>query len=166
MQIVGDRLIQWTGACIEFDDKDKFGRSAFNRYYYAAFLLTREMLGEFDASWQRTAHSEIPNLLNTGVKKKIANSLKNAEKKGLISASRKSEMLTQVKRALQELASLLTEAYEVRVVADYEPEEVLEVNGSSIFLRRYNADTACNWSRRASAYCKTIRRIWSEAGLG
>lgn len=166
MQIVGDRLVQWTEDCAEVAEADKFGRSAFNRYYYSAFLLTRAMLGEFDTGWQRTAHSEIPNLLKTGVKRRIETALTAAEKGGIISVSEKSSMLTQVKSALNELASLLAEAYEVRVVADYEPEEILRVSAGAISLRSCNAEAASNWSNRTSAYCKTIRRVWMEAGLG
>ena len=46
MKIVGEKLERWALEQKAVDEKDLFGRSAFNRYYYAVFLLTREMLGK------------------------------------------------------------------------------------------------------------------------
>ena len=57
MKIVGEQLESWALDRKVETERDLFGRSAFNRYYYAVFLLTREMLGEFKASWKKTMHA-------------------------------------------------------------------------------------------------------------
>lgn len=63
MKVVGDKLENFALGEKNILSKDLFGRSAFNRYYYAAFLVTREMLGELQNSWKATPHRQIPILL-------------------------------------------------------------------------------------------------------
>ena len=41
-------------------EADAFGRSAFNRHYYATFLTVRELLVAIDIAWAKTPHAEIP----------------------------------------------------------------------------------------------------------
>jgi hypothetical protein len=43
------------------NDADAFGRSAFNRYYYATYLSVRELLASLDSSWETQRHSAIPD---------------------------------------------------------------------------------------------------------
>ena len=49
-------------------EADAFGRSAFNRYYYAAFLSTRELLSMIERSWSGVPHSNIPALLENDLR--------------------------------------------------------------------------------------------------
>lgn len=44
MKVVGEQLHDWALQKKAQPERDVFGRSAFNRFYYAAFLITREML--------------------------------------------------------------------------------------------------------------------------
>ena len=146
-------------------EKDLFGRSAFNRYYYAAFLQTREMLGQFKSGWKKTPHKGIPELLKTQVKRQVSSKLKKAVKKELVSEQERSRILTKLNRATSELSNLLAEAYDIRVIADYESETLLASDGRTLTLNEYKLATANGWANRASAYCKDIRCVWRDSGL-
>lgn len=165
MNLVGEKLESIAIAERDLVAKDLFGRSAFNRYYYAAFLITREMLGEFKSAWKATPHKGIPELLNNSLKRQVSSNLKLATKKKLVTENEKNRILTKLQRATSELSNLLTEAYDVRVIADYEPEILLVDNGGKLILNTHKLTTARGWRDRASAHCKEIRSVWKDAGF-
>lgn len=165
MKIVGEKLEEIAVLERDKDLQNLFGRSAFNRYYYAAFLITREMLGELNNAWKKTAHSEIPNLLETSVRKQPINNLKLSAKKELITSGEFSRLNTSLTNATAELANLLRQAYDVRVIADYEPDQIIVVKGKVISLHSIKLTSANTWMNRANSFCKDIRKVWKEAGL-
>lgn len=165
MKIVGEKLESWALEQQATDERDLFGRSAFNRYYYAIFLLTREMLGEFKPNWKGTMHAGIPDLLRTSVKKEVKNTLQSAVRSGLISQAQSSVLIDKHNISLNALATLLEEAYQVRIIADYEPEIPIQQKHHVLSLDSHKLTSAKNWPDRAAAYCKAIRKIWKETGL-
>lgn len=166
MKIVGDRLANWAAnPKTDSVSVDLFGRSAINRFYYAAYLITREMLGSFDVEWKHTSHKNIPELLDGQVKKFVLNQLVIDVKRGLISQAQRSSIETSIKRATSELSTLLKEAYNLRVVADYEPKTLIIVNNQILKLENCTLSSASKWPDRAHCYCKAIRRAWGEVGL-
>lgn len=165
MKLVGEKLERYADSESDILKKDLFGRSAFNRYYYAAFLITREMLGELQPKWKKTPHREIPGLLQGAVRKPVINRLKQDAKKDLITNGELHVLQSLLTNATNNLANLLVQAYDVRVVADYEPENHITANGKNIVLRACKLTTANNWADRANAYCKAIRKVWKDSGL-
>lgn len=163
MKIVGQKLEGWAAASKDGAITDIFGRSAFNRYYYASFLITREMLGELAPKWKHTPHGEIPNLLKTAIRKPVHHALKNASHKGLIELSKSSKLKTAYDKNTEELADLLIKAYEARIISDYEPETPILVEGNVLSINNIRLNSASNWPDQASAYTKRIRKIWKEA---
>ena len=164
MKIVGDKLEQL--ATLENDKvgKDLFGRSAFNRYYYAAFLITRKMLGDIKSSWKETPHSEIPNLLKTTVRKPVIKKLMADAKKGNIDMSRSSALQSKLTLATNDLSNLLEEAYRIRIIADYNPEDCIMIDGTKITLGSYNLKSAQKWPNNAGMYCKNIQMVRKDLG--
>lgn len=59
MQYVGSELERLALSDADPNNADLLGRSAFNRYYYAAFLITRETLGYMQPNWKGTQHANI-----------------------------------------------------------------------------------------------------------
>ena len=150
----------------EVDDVNMFGRSAYNRFYYASYLQVRNTLSELDEKWKKTSHGNIPELLTNKVKSKVKTALDRQLKSGLITKSSHSRMLTDFTASTTGLSSLLAEAYDVRCVADYEPEvSCLKHQSSGLTLNDYKLNTAEKWPDRASGYCKTIRKVWNHAGI-
>ena len=161
MKIVGDQLATWALAQAEDDNKDLFGRSAFNRYYYAAFLSTRQMLGEFEPKWQRNAHGNIPDLLKGKLKKKLTSAIDE----GILTRGKDMEVINQHNSSIDALAVLLEQAYKVRISADYEPEVRIQQKDEVISLSGHTLTSAEEWPDRADSYCKAIRDAWKVAGL-
>jgi len=165
MKLVGEKLENYAVSESDENIKDLFGRSAFNRYYYAAFLITREMLGGINPKWKKTPHKEIPELLKGAVRKPVIQRLKQNAKKDLITNGELSALQTKLTNATNELANLLVQAYDVRLIADYEPERHILIKNRVIILSSCKLTSANNWADRASAYCKDIRKAWKGSGL-
>lgn len=165
MQFVGEVLERLALANNEELNSDLLGRSAFNRFYYSAFLITREMLGKMEGSWKYTMHAEIPNLLRTSIRKKTKRVLERQVAKGLMDRGKSSRLLTEVTAVGSELAELLESAYDARVIADYQPEIQTVRDGNIIKLKTYKLTTAREWPSRASLLCGKLLKIWGDIGL-
>ena len=166
MQIVGDELSRLALAKQgDFQDFDLLSRSAFNRYYYASFLVTRDTLGKMQSNWKGTAHAEIPKLLENGLKKPVRHQLNIQLTKGIIDKGDHSRLLTSINSVACELAQLLRSAYDARIVADYEPDIKITFDNKLIMLKTYKITTAKEWPTRAEMYCGRLLRLWKEIGL-
>ncbi|HAS13824.1 MAG TPA: hypothetical protein DCS01_00830 [Idiomarina abyssalis] len=164
MQIVAETLEVLAIKDKDASHSDLFGRSAFNRYYYAPFLITRETISEMKSNWKGTAHAEIPNLLVKGLRKPAA-AIRTQVKVGLIDHGDKSRILGEFNSTGQELAQLLREAYDARIAADYEPELKIHKDGNIITLKSYSLSSAKNWPRRTRQLCSLLLRGWEDIGL-
>lgn len=140
-------------------DFDLFGRSSFNRYYYAAYLQVRSLLGNLNGSWSKTQHASIPKLLKGAVLERINRQRIRAAKIGDNDAV---NICRQAAASAHELATLMTEAYAVRVTADYEPGIPIVADDRGRFrLNFVLVTTAHDWPDRAREHGQRIRRAWS-----
>lgn len=144
---------------------DAFGRSAFNRYYYAAYLVVRELLECFDADWGRQSHSSIPTLLEGALLKLIRNETKRQGKLGALRESDVGRLNRQAARAAAALAETLTTAYSVRVIADYEPKLAVEFKNGTFRLIDHTEGEAKAWLTVVSQHKGTLMQIGRELGL-
>jgi len=165
MQIVGDELERLALSEGDHSSSDLLGRSAFNRYYYAAFLITRETIGSMKSNWKGTAHAEIPNLLEKGLRKPARAAIKRQVQSGILDSGDESRLLSDLNSSGAELAQLLKQAYDARILADYEPEIKTTRSGRVIMLKSYKLSTAKEWPGRANTICARLLRIWKEIGL-
>lgn len=141
---------------------DLFGRSAFNRYYYAAYLITRDMLTDFDRNWRSTPHAKIPEILNGSVKKPINNFKRMVTKLG---DSESISICSNAISGISELSNVLVSAYSIRVTADYDPDVLIEFGEgvSSFKLRSTSVGVARNWTEQARFLTGVVRRGWNLA---
>ena len=164
MQIVGDHLSQ---AAINHKanppEEDLFARSAFNRYYYGAFLVSRQFLKD-TTGVTGLPHKSIPDYLTTTFQNQLKRQLKDGERSGLMSKSNYSRLLDGLKKNVHLLTDLLSEAYRVRVLADYEPEVRVKPENQTYRLGTATLSRANGWEGRAHLHCKNLRSIWSELG--
>ncbi|WP_445428013.1 hypothetical protein [Alishewanella sp. HL-SH05] len=165
MQYVGEELERLALSHGDAVNSDLLGRSAFNRYYYSAFLITRAMLGQMEASWKYTMHAGIPDLLRTSIRKKAKQVLAKQVAKGLMEKGKSSRLLTDVNTVSNELAELLESAYDARVIADYQPEVQTVREGNIIKLKTHKLTTAKEWPERAGILCGKLLKIWRDIGL-
>ena len=62
MKIVGHHLQQEAIRRTSDAEKDVFGRSSYNRYYYAAFLTARSLFVSLDPGWEKRSMLSILKL--------------------------------------------------------------------------------------------------------
>jgi hypothetical protein len=60
MRIVGDHFAGTAAGKGDENEFDLFSRSAFNRYYYSAFLSVRSVLKTLDPAWATPSHQSMP----------------------------------------------------------------------------------------------------------
>lgn len=146
-------------------DADAFARSAFNRYYYAAFLSVRDLLSSIDSKWGGLPHSGLPDILEKTLVERVRKQAKNLQKTNVITESRQHALTKQASQASTDIASILRIAYNVRVVADYKPEQFVIFNHSDFELVKHTRAEARNWKLRVDQAKGTLLRISKELGL-
>ncbi len=139
-------------------DFDLFGRSAYNRYYYAMFLLVRDMLAIMNQDWTSVPHKAIPELLNGTVVQRLKRAGKQATKIGDGDANK---LCSQAVSAAIGLADLMKEGYASRITADYNPSIPVVLSGSDRFtLNSVSINVAHDWPNRTRQLTPKILRAW------
>lgn len=147
------------------EEADAFGRSAFNRYYYASYLTVRELLGAMDAAWETVSHATISSLLEGAVLLKLKKEAKKQEKSGLISKNTEKGLIHKASTASSEIASMLKIAYGVRVISDYKPDVKIIFTASEFRVDEHSDIEAKNWKPRIEQHKGVLIRISKELGI-
>ena len=140
--------------------RDAFARSAYNRYYYGCFLLLRSELEQMNSKWRSARHKDYPTILKNSIKKELTKEQKKARRRNDHDLVNK---IIRAKHALAEIAELMTQAYAVRIVADYEPQvEVKFISADRFSLIEIDITTAHNWQPKVKTLMKSLRTAWSQ----
>lgn len=141
-------------------ERDLFGRSSYNRYYYATFLCVRQVLRQLRPEWDELPHADYPKVLLGAVLKVLDNGRQRAQK------LQDNELVTQCSRAIvaaRELARLMTASSTTRKVADYHPEILVNfVHGDRFTLNNVDVTEAHQWPQRAKAWATEISAAWRQ----
>ena len=164
MKIVGDKLAEIAVNEPDSDRQNLFGRSAFNRYYYSAYWITRGMITIIAGEWNKHSHEDIPNMLNGNTKNKIDREIQRAVEQKTIEQGYSNDLHERAHRRLEDLADLMREAYAVRIVADYQPENLIEISDADLMLENCTLASANGWEARANYCCDDILSVWEEIG--
>jgi hypothetical protein len=142
---------------------DSFGRSAFNRYYYAMFIRTRKLLSALDPGWSRLPHKAYPELLRGQILKHFKDAERRAVKLGdteLVSACSKAAAYSC------ELAGIFSKSNAIRVISDYEPDEPIKFTDNERFsLRDVKISVAHEWPTKADILCIFIEKTWNASNV-
>lgn len=160
MEIVGLHLQNIASNRPNPVERDLFGRSAFNRYYYATYLNVKEFLGSLRGEWGRISHDAVPDLLMGAVKKVLQNGRERAKR-----ASDKDtvELCSRAIHAVHELSKMMTEGYASRVAADYNPEVKIDFSDAYDFTLNFvRVKEAAGWPNKARAFLQTINSAWRQ----
>lgn len=164
MQVVGEHLRDFANRNRGTDPNDRlFARSAFNRFYYATFLASRQLLVDTTGA-QGLPHKALPDYLIGKFQRTLKDQIQTQFKSGLLSSGERAQMLDAVKENTLFLRELLVLAYSVRVLADYEPDVPVEIKDQTFSLGASTLPAASNWAGRARMYCKNLQRIWKDLG--
>jgi hypothetical protein len=164
MQVVGKHLSDFAMSIRGMSPDDGlFARSAFNRYYYATFLASRQLLIETTGT-RGLPHKALPEHLTGQFQKTVKHQIDVGFKSGVLSNADRARMLSGLRDNTRVLRELLVMAYGVRVLADYEPDVPVEMKDDTYSLGASTLSAASNWARRAQMYCKNLRKIWKDLG--
>lgn len=110
---------------------DVFGRSAFNRYYYACYWEIRSRLPELHHNWLRLGHKDLPKYLSGEIKTKLLENARLLLKKGALSNRDYGNLLPRTEQSIRKISDFLVRGYAIRCAADYSPEfKAIKENGS------------------------------------
>lgn len=142
-------------------ERDLFGRSAFNRYYYATFLEVKSSLAKLRPQWAgELAHAAVSEVLRGTVKKELTKGRNTAQKMD------DAEVVSLCQKALsatESLARIMDEGRATRVAADYRPEIPIEFFTASGFrLNTVEVKTAQTWPHKARILLVTISSAWQQ----
>ena len=141
-------------------DRDSYARSAFNRYYYGAFLTIRSMFREMDSKWYKLPHAAYPEILSGQITRAFQTAERRAHKNG---DSGFVYDIARGKRAIAALRQVISTAGELRKIADYRPEESVEFTDASRFsLRTVEVTVAHNWKGETDLLCRNILAVWKQ----
>jgi hypothetical protein len=165
MERVANSLTQQAIDATDEGEANLYGRSAFNRYYYAVYLSVREMLRSGQPEHAGAAHKDLPGLLTDAALKRIKVEVKRQVKLELLPYREGEGMIHAATDALTTLADILQDGYRMRVIADYKPAILAIIEHRRVRLDDKNSDTAQNWSKRARHAIGTVVGIWRKLGL-
>lgn len=165
MKIVADKLKELALASVTNHEIDQYGRSAFNRYYYAVYLIVRSKLMDINPSWARSPHKNIPDILTKSVCSRARDQAMKLERAGQLTQRKKSDMIQSIRICADELSKILQTAYAARLKADYSPEEKVRRVANNLELSIYKIESAQAWPERAARNAGQLAAKWRELGL-
>lgn len=137
------------------DLADAFGRSAFNRYYYAAYLEVRSLLLTFNSRW-RINHDEAPNYLRKNLQKIFREEINRQQKRQVITHAEGMKISSAVLKSASIIAQDLEVAYKVRAISDYEPEELVTFDQTTFHLDSHSEVEAKGWLKNVQIHKSRI----------
>lgn len=164
MRLVADHLREQALARTGTDDFDEFGRSAFNRYYYATFLMIREKfytMGVLQVG-QELPHANVPERLRGTLKKELSKARLKIHRSGDKELTGK---IHSAESAAEDLARMIEEAKAIRTLADYEPETAIVLSRRGFSLVDVDIDAAKAWPQKAEGYLRVIESAWRQINV-
>ena len=144
---------------------DLFSRSAFNRYYYSAFLTVRTTLDKIDCAPKKPNHTNVRQALRGQVSKRLKLALKH--QKDHLKPREINQIRYVATTVVNDLEQLLGAAYSVRCDADYYPGRRVERTGSTGGgkLSGHTISAAKLWPQRVESYAHAIQKTYAQFGI-
>jgi len=143
------------------NETDLFGRTAFNRYYYATFWIVRNAVAQIDPKWSEPSHGDLPDLLEGKFIKRFRIELKKAEALG----TPITKLKIRANSSASALASLMRNAYYLRIQADYKPDAHVIKDGAVILLNDTKSSIAAEWPRKAKTLTADLLNVAKQINL-
>lgn len=160
MEEVGNYLQREAIQRTDPHQRDQFGRSAFNRFYYATFIPLSVALSNMKPEWGRLPHNNVPGVLRESVIKGLKEGVKRANRVGDY------DTVNVCSRAINychQLANLMESGYAIRVIADYNSAVPVDfTSGEDFRLASVPVSAAKQWPGKAAAYVEAISNAWRQ----
>jgi len=144
---------------------DLFGRSAFNRFYYACYWEIRTNLPDMVKDWTKMGHKSLPECLKASVLTDTTNTLEKLRRSKVISDADFGRLYPRITRSIAEIARLLEQGYSVRCTADYNPDFKATKTGSSLILDGIKLSTFESTYRDLAEQVGILKACRDELGL-
>ena len=161
LELVGKHLEEQALMRDSDDDIDSFGRSAFNRYYYAAFWIVKSALAEIDPKWSSIPHKQVPEVLRGSVRNRLEKELTKAERTGFSGG----RLRNQIRTSTETLAELMEHAYKKRVEADYSMSTTVKKSNQTLYMGQEKCSSASHWPHRANTSAGNLRNVSKQLGI-
>lgn len=162
MESVGRHLKAQAVTITDGVQRDMFGRSAFNRYYYAIYFEVKSILGEINSEWYGSAHGSFPGILRGSLCKKIKGHQAKAQKMSDLELNQQCERALSAARTL---ANIMEDGYAVRVTADYHSHNIpVEFDKKTFQLNETSIDDIESWLYRTKGLLTTLRMFFKAYG--
>lgn len=154
-------------ACGLNDDPqvDLFGRSAFNRFYYACYWEIRTKLPNIVSDWTKLGHKALPERLEKSVKRDTLGTLEKLRRKRVISDADFGRLSPRITTSIVEIASVMRRGYSVRCTADYAPDLKASKAGGSLTLDGAKLSTFESAYRDLAIQVGILKKSREEIGL-
>lgn len=141
-----------------------YGRSAFNRYYYACYLTSRDLVKKIlpGTAFQ---HGEAPLLIEQNVVKLIRKNAQQHKRNELINAGEYSGIITTTTQSAAEIARILKVGYMVRGIADYEPDALVVFENDTFSIENHTESEAKSWLGSVELHKGKLLKISKELGI-
>jgi hypothetical protein len=160
MESVGLYLQKEAVTRSDLTEKDHFGRSSYTRYYYATFLLVRDMFRAMNPDWARVGHADYPPILDATIYRRLEKDRYRALR---IKDYELANEIGRAKVSCKELAALMRKGYAIRVTADYFPEVQIDFfSGERFKLNSVSINDAHDWPARARLHSLKILNAWKQ----
>lgn len=165
MITVANHLRDHACALADAAEVDLFGRSAFNRFYYACYWAIRTNLPDMVSDWTKMGHKALPDCLKSSVQKETLKALERQRKSKMISDEDFGRLQPRITRSIAEIARLLEQGYSVRCTADYNPEFKATKTGHSLILEGTKLSTFESSYRDIAIQVGILKSCRNELGL-
>lgn len=161
MKRVADHLKLHALSGIDPEGFDLFGRSAFNRYYYATFLVVRAGLRRMGLveEYGEIKHASIPEMLSGKILKAFKRECLAAKR---IGDSEAISTFSLAADAAKDLSELMRLARGARTAADYQPEILIIISGQGFSLLTVSIESAQTWPSRAGVLVNRVEAGWRQ----
>ena len=110
--------------------------------------------------WETTVHKDYPALLNGKISKRFRTENARASKSGDFELQ---DLIQTSLKATSQIAEIMTEAYSIRLTADYQPNvSVLFSDDQSFSLNDIDINQAQEWYATLNTLLPTLQSAWKQ----
>jgi hypothetical protein len=165
MKVVADSLRDSAMNAKDDTESDLFCRSAFNRYYYAVFHLTKSALKESNLWPNDLSHKGLPEYLTGKALRKVKHALRQAGVFDSEGYRREKDAFFRLQKIMSRQAEILTFAYSIRCKADYDLDvKSIYIRGSLQF-HSVRVEAAEDWVKDTLNNVTRLREALKELGI-
>ena len=140
-------------------------RSAFGRYYYAAFHLVRSTLRTMDPALDQPKHDQIPGHLRRMVLRKIYRQIDRQRMQDVLTSQVAKALRVEAKISVNKLADFFEFARPIRTAADYDLHISVESVRTDPTLIGVSLAEAKGWPTHVEEKLNSVRRLCQKIRL-